>query len=247
MGGLRVGLPQEYFSPGMTEDILAAWSQVASLLDTAGAKVVPVSLPHTDLAIPCYSVLNPCEVASNMARYDGIQYGLRGEGASTEDMFAQGRARGFNEVVRGRILAGNYFLLKRHYEEYYGQALRIRRLVQQDFLKVWEEVDILLTPVTLTPAPLYSEFSSQDNRSQTATQDFCTQPVNLAGVPALTLPVSLSSSSSLPLSVQLVAPWRSDEELLRLAAWLEEKLDFPRLVIHHDSCQDQSSVQLQPC
>ena len=173
-----------------------------------------------------------------------IQYGLRGQGASTEDMFAEGRARGFNDVVRGRILAGNYFLLKRHYEEYYGQALRIRRLVQQDFLKVWEEVDILLTPVTLTPAPLYSEFSSQDNRSQTATQDFCTQPVNLAGVPALTLPVSLSSSSSLPLSVQLVAPWRSDEELLRLAAWLEEKLDFPRLVIHHDSRQDQRSVEL---
>ena len=148
-------------------------------------------------------------------------------------------------------MAGNYFLLKRHYEEYYGQALRIRRLVQQDFIKAWEEVDILLTPVTLTPPPLYSEFCSLDNRSQTATQDFCTQPVNLAGVPALTLPVSLSSSS-LPLSVQLVAPWREDEQLLRLAGWLEEKLNFPRLVIHHDShhdshhhsSQDLSSVEL---
>ena len=244
-------MPQEYFSHGMTEEIVSAWSQVASLLDSAGAKVVPVSLPHTDLAIPCYSVLNPCEVASNMARYDGIQYGLRGQGGSTEDMFADGRARGFNDVVRGRILAGNYFLLKRHYEEYYGQALRIRRLVQQDFIKAWEEVDILLTPVPLTPPPLYSEFCSLDNRSQTATQDFCTQPVNLAGVPALTLPVSLSSSS-LPLSVQLVAPWREDEQLLRLAGWLEEKLNFPRLVIHHDShhdshhhsSQDLSSVEL---
>ena len=200
---LRVGLPQEYLCHGMTEEVVTAWSQVASLLDSAGAKVVPVWLPHTALAVPCYSVLNPCEVASNMARYDGIQYGLRGQGGTTEDMFAEGRARGFNEVVRGRILAGNYFLLKRHYEEYYGQALRVRRLVQQDFLKVWQEVDLLLTPVTLSPPPLYSEFSQSDNRAQTATQDFCTQPANLAGVPALSLPVSLTSSSSSSSSVSV--------------------------------------------
>ena len=235
VGCVRVGVPQEYFCHGMTEEITSAWSQVASLLDSAGAKVVPVSLPHTPLAVPCYSVLNPAEVASNMARYDGLQYGLRGRGSSTEDMFAEGRARGFSEVVRGRILAGNYFLLKRHYEEYYGQALRVRRLIQQDFIKAWEEVDILLTPVTLTPPPLHSEFSRADNRSQAATQDFCTQPANLAGVPALTLPVSLTASSSLPLSVQLMAPWRADEQLLRLAGWLEGRLNFPRLVINHDS------------
>merc|ERR1711913_86426 len=93
------------------------------------------------------------------------EYGLRGSGLSTEDMFADGRARGFNEVVRGRILAGNYFLLKRHYEEYYGQALKLRRMILEDFLKAWSQVDVLLTPVTLTPPPLYSEFSRADNRT----------------------------------------------------------------------------------
>ena len=243
---LRVGVPQEYLCKGMSEEIISVWSQVASLLDSAGAKVVPVSLPHTDLAIPCYSVLNPCEVASNMARYDGVEYGLRGSGLSTEDMFADGRARGFNEVVRGRILAGNYFLLKRHYEEYYGQALRIRRMILEDFLKAWSQVDVLLTPVTLTPPPLYSEFSRADNRTQTATQDFCTQPINLAGLPALTLPVSLTASN-LPVSVQLVAPWRQDEELIRLGAWLESQLNFPTLVIDPDSSditEDDRRVEL---
>lgn len=243
---LRVGVPQEYLCEGMSEEIISVWSQVASLLDSAGAKVVPVSLPHTDLAIPCYSVLNPCEVASNMARYDGVEYGLRGSGLSTEDMFADGRARGFNEVVRGRILAGNYFLLKRHYEEYYGQALRIRRMILEDFLKAWSQVDVLLTPVTLTPPPLYSEFSRADNRTQTATQDFCTQPINLAGLPALTLPVSLTASN-LPVSVQLVAPWRQDEELIRLGAWLESQLNFPTLVIDPDSSditEDDRRVEL---
>ena len=231
---VRVGVPQEYLCPGMEEEIVSVWSRVADLLDSAGAKVVPVSLPHTELAIPCYSVLNPCEVASNMARYDGVEYGLRGRGLSTEDMFADGRARGFNEVVRGRILAGNYFLLKRHYEEYYGQALRLRRMILEDFRKVWEEVDVLVTPVTLSPPPLYSEFSSVDNRTQTATQDYCTQPVNLAGLPAITLPVSLTSSH-LPVSVQLVGRWRQDEDLIKLGAWLESKLNFPTLVIDPDS------------
>ena len=191
---IRVGIPQEFHCEGLDQEVISAWSSVASMLDDAGAKVVPVSLPHTNLAIPCYSVLNPCEVASNMSRYDGLQFGLRGQGAATEDMFADGRARGFNEVVRGRILAGNYFLLKRHYDKYFHQALKIRRLIRDDYLKVWSDVDMLLTPVSLTPPPLFSSFSSVDNRTQTATQDFCTQPMNLAGVPALTLPVSLSRS-----------------------------------------------------
>merc|ERR1711915_1057714 len=229
--GLRVGIPKEFFCEGMSDEVLKIWSEVAILLQDGGAVVKPVSLPHTNLAIPCYSVLNPCEVASNMSRYDGLQFGLRGQGASTEDMFADGRARGFNEVVRGRILAGNYFLLKRHYDKYFHQALKIRRLIRADYIEAWSKVDVLLTPVTLSPPPLFSEFSNVDNRTQTATQDFCTQPMNLAGVPALILPVKLSSLN-LPLSLQLVAPWRQDEKLLKIGALLERKLKFPKLEIN---------------
>jgi len=230
---LRVGIPQEFHCDGMTEEVISAWSEVASLLDDLGAKVVPVFLPHTHLAIPCYSVLNPCEVASNMSRYDGLEYGLRGNGGSTEDMFADSRARGFNEVVRGRILAGNYFLLKKNYHKYFKQALKIRRLIMKDYIEAWSKVDVLLTPVTLSPPPLFSEFSNVDNRTQTATQDFCTQPMNLAGVPALTLPVKLSCSN-LPISLQLVAPWRQDEKLLQIGALLERKVKFPKLEINDE-------------
>jgi len=229
--GLKVGIPQEFRCEGMSDEVVESWSKVARLLEEGGAKVEPVSLPHTALAVPCYSVLNPCEVASNMARYDGLQFGLRGEAStSTEDMFAESRARGFNEVVRGRILAGNYFLLKKHYNEFYMQALKVRRMVLQDYLSAWSKVDVLLTPVTLTTAPTFSSFTMRDNRSQTATQDFCTQPINLAGVPALTLPSSLSSDN-LPISVQLVAPLNQDMRLLRVGAWLEDRLHFPKLVI----------------
>ena len=238
--GLRIGIPQEFHCEGMSPEVVSAWSSVASLLDDAGCKVVPVSLPHTSLAIPCYSVLNPCEVASNMSRYDGLEYGLRGEGASTEDMFADGRARGFNEVVRGRILAGNYFLLKRHYDKYFKQALRIRRLILEDYLAAWARVDALLCPVTLGPPPAFSSFAAVDNRGQSAAQDHCTQPSNLAGVPALSLPVSLSSQQ-LPLALQLVAPWQRDHTLLQLAAWLETRLQFPKLVIDDDLLHDRST------
>jgi len=229
--GLKVGIPKEFLCEGMSEDVVESWSKVASLMEEGGATVVSVSLPHTSLAIPCYSVLNPCEVASNMARYDGLQFGLRGDvTSSTEDMFADSRAHGFNEVVRGRILAGNYFLLKKHYNEFYMQALKVRRMVTQDYLSCWSKVDLLLTPVTLTSAPTFSSFTQRDNRSQTATQDFCTQPINLAGVPALTIPSSLSSNN-LPISIQLVAPLYEDFRLLMVGSWLEDKLNFPKLVI----------------
>merc|ERR1719369_210037 len=229
--GLKVGIPQEFRCEGMSDEVVESWSKVARLLEEGGAKVEPVSLPHTQLAIPCYSVLNPCEVASNMARYDGLQYGLRAASeSSTEDLYASTRSQGFNDVVRGRILAGNYFLLKENYDRYYLQALRVRRLILRDYLRAWRSVDLLLTPVTLTDAPTASQFTSADNRSQTAVQDYCTQPVNLAGLPALTLPVSLSSRS-LPLSVQLIGQYRKDGDILDMAAWLQEKLDFPKMVL----------------
>ena len=190
----KIGIPQEYFCDGITDEVVESVSQACQVLEMGGNTVVPVNLPHTDLAVPCYSVLNPCEVASNMARYDGLQYGLRAEDeSSTEALFAATRSGGFNEVVRGRILAGNYFLLKKNYEEFLGKALKVRRLILNDFNAVWaDDVDFLLTPVTLSDAPSYENFVSADNRTQTAKQDHCTQPVNLAGLPAVTVPYKLS-------------------------------------------------------
>jgi len=223
-----IGIPQEYYCEDMSSEVIETWSQVADLLEKERIKVVPVSLPHTKYSISCYQVLNPCEVASNMSRYDGIEFGLRsGEMSSTEALLQSVRHHGFNDVVKGRILAGNYFLLREHYNEYFEQALKVRRLVSQDFHKAFQKVDLLLTPVTLSDAPRFSEFCSSDNRTQTAKNDYCTQPANLAGVPAAAIPVKLSSRS-LPLAMQVIGPFGQDMKVLGFCKWLENIVHFPQ-------------------
>ncbi|XP_066283764.1 glutamyl-tRNA(Gln) amidotransferase subunit A, mitochondrial-like [Branchiostoma lanceolatum] len=227
---LHVGIPKEYHSPHLSAETLNTWKRVADLLEDAGARVSQVSLPHTPYSIVCYSVLCATEVASNMARYDGLEFGHRGsDNSSTEALYAQTRHEGFNDVVRGRILAGNYFLLKRHYDHYFIQAQRIRRLIADDFRKVFESgVDILLTPTTLSPARSYRWFIQADNRTRTEQEDVFTQPVNLAGVPAVNVPVALSEDG-LPIGLQLIGPSFQEKTLLTAAKWLEQQVNFPHL------------------
>ena len=173
MKDIVIGIPQEYYCEDMSNEVIETWSQVADMLENERIKVVPVSLPHTKYSISCYQVLNPCEVASNMSRYDGIEYGHRStEMSSTEALLQSVRHHGFNDVVKGRILAGNYFLLREHYNEYFEQALKVRRLVSQDFHNAFQKVDLLLTPVTLSDAPRFSDFCSSDNHTQTAKHDY---------------------------------------------------------------------------
>ncbi|KAK4018833.1 hypothetical protein OUZ56_000873 [Daphnia magna] len=228
---LCVGIPKEFHCPGLSSEVSDAWRDVMDLLENCGIRVVQVSLPHTSYSIACYSVLNPCEVASNMARYDGLRYGYRATGKnlnSTESLYAATRSQALNQIVRGRILAGNYFLLKENYDKYFVQALKLRRLIYEDYVKLWSTgVDLLLTPVTLSDAPLFSEFNQKDSRAQSADQDYCTQPANMAGIPALSLPVRMSKRN-LPLSIQLMAPHFDDETLLDVAELVEKELNFPQ-------------------
>ncbi|XP_052870531.1 glutamyl-tRNA(Gln) amidotransferase subunit A, mitochondrial-like, partial [Anopheles cruzii] len=148
--GIRVGIPQEYHCVGLDKEVLETWTIVADMMQAAGATVSSVSLPNTASSIFVYSILNQCEVSSNMARYDGIEYGHRSkEDASTEQLYAKTRAEGFNDVVKNRILAGNFFLLRRNYEKYFQKALKVRRLISDDFVRVFREVDVLLAPTTL--------------------------------------------------------------------------------------------------
>ncbi|XP_042241099.1 glutamyl-tRNA(Gln) amidotransferase subunit A, mitochondrial-like [Homarus americanus] len=230
--GLVIGIPKEYHCPGMKKEVIDTWTKVADLMENCGAQVREVSLPHTKYSIICYSVLNPCEVASNFTRYTGVFYGHRVESShSMEAMYALTRSAGLNDVVKGRILAGNYFLLKENKNRYFKQALKVRRLISQDFDKVWSSgVDLLLTPVTLSTAVRYSEFNNVDNRTQQATQDFCTQAANMAGVPAVNIPISLNTEG-LPISLQLMAPWGQDAALLSAAKWIEQHVNFPRLQV----------------
>lgn len=224
--GLKVGIPVEYHCDGLSDEVLSTWTKVADMLEDAGATVKPVSLPYTSASIFVYSILNQCEVASNMARYDGIEFGHRSdEDASTEQLYAKSRAEGFNGVVKNRILGGNFFLLRRNYDKYFDKALKVRRLIANDFDRSFQEVDILLTPTTLSDAPRYSEFIQSNNRDQCAVQDFCTQPANMGGIPALSLPIRLSEQK-LPISLQLMAPNFSEKRLFEVAKWIEDQVNF---------------------
>ncbi|KAK2825889.1 hypothetical protein Q5P01_020103 [Channa striata] len=231
-----VGIPKEYHAPSLSEETLAQWSHVADMFERAGARVEQVSLPHTQYSIVCYSVLCRAEVASNMARFDGLEYGHCSEvDRSTEAMYAATRHEGFNDVVRGRILSGNYFLLKQNYEHYFVKAQKVRRLIANDFMHVFRSgVDVLLTPATLTDAARYSDFTREDNRTRSAQEDVFTQPVNLAGLPAVCVPTALSRRG-LPIGLQLIGPALQDKKLLSVAHWIEQRVGFPSISDYGDS------------
>uniref|UniRef100_A0A8C9R268 Glutamyl-tRNA(Gln) amidotransferase subunit A, mitochondrial n=1 Tax=Scleropages formosus TaxID=113540 RepID=A0A8C9R268_SCLFO len=235
---IRVGIPKEYHAPGLSAETLCQWGRVADLLERGGASVEQVSLPHTQHSIVCYHVLCTAEVASNMARFDGLQYGHRSEvNDSTEALYAATCHEGFNDVVRRRILAGNYFLLKRNYERYFMKAQKVRRLIAQDFARVFRDgVDVLLTPTTLGDAVRYCDFIQEDNRTRSAQEDVFTQPVNMAGLPAVTVPTALSSRG-LPISLQLIGRASHDWQLLGVAKWLEQRLEFPAIQLPQDVSQ----------
>lgn len=188
MKNIRIGIPKEYHCNGLSSDVLATWIKVADMLECSGAIVVDISLPNTESSIFVYTILNQSEVSSNMARYDGIEYGYRTtEWGSTEQFFALNRQIGFNSVLKNRILCGNYFLLSENYDRYYMKALKVRRAISNDFVEVFKNpdkkknVDLILTPTTLSDAPLYDEFTKNSNRDQCAVQDYCTQAANMAG------------------------------------------------------------------
>ncbi|XP_004605758.1 glutamyl-tRNA(Gln) amidotransferase subunit A, mitochondrial [Sorex araneus] len=236
---LCIGIPKEYLVPELSSEVQSLWSKAADLFESAGAQVKEVSLPHTSYSIVCYHVLCTSEVASNMARFDGLEYGHRcNNDVSTEAMYAATRREGFNDVVRGRILSGNFFLLKENYEDYFVKAQKVRRLIANDFRSVFNSgVDVLLTPTTLREAVPYLEFIKEDNRTRSAQDDVFTQAVNLAGLPAISVPVSLSSKG-LPLGLQFVGHAFCDQKLLTVAKWFEKQVQFPAIQLQElmDHC-----------
>ncbi|KAK5885973.1 hypothetical protein CesoFtcFv8_017056 [Champsocephalus esox] len=243
---LCVGIPKEYHAPGLSEETVAQWSRVADMFERAGARVKQVSLPHTQYSIVCYHVLCSTEVASNMARFDGLEYGHRSEvDSSTEAMYASSRHEGFNDVVRGRILSGNYFLLKQNYEHYFVKAQQVRRLIAEDFKHVFSSgVDVLLTPTTLTDAACYSDFTQEDNRTRSTQEDVFTQPVNMAGLPAVSVPTALSRRG-LPIGLQLIGPALQDWKLLSVAQWMEQRVGFPSISDYGDSSRNDTGSSKQ--
>ncbi|KRX46646.1 Glutamyl-tRNA(Gln) amidotransferase subunit A, mitochondrial [Trichinella murrelli] len=223
----------EFYTPYLSADVVKYWKLISSILEReGGCKLVELSLPHTRFSNVCYHILGCSEIASNMSRYDGMEYGYRSnDEISFPSMLTRSRQESLNDVVRQRILAGNFFLLKNNYDKFYVKSLQIRRLIYEDYLRVFNDqtVDVLLTPATSSDAPLYSQLKKDHyNCIQERRDDYFTLPANLAGLPALVLPVGLSGQN-LPVGLQLIGKHFGEKQLLQLAQWLETRLSFENL------------------
>ena len=190
--GRRIGVPKEYRLDGMSPEIAALWDQGVAWLKDAGAEIVEISLPHTRYALPAYYIIAPAEASSNLARYDGVRYGLRERGSDITDMYEKTRAKGFGAEVRRRIMIGTYVLSAGYYDAYYVRAQKIRSLIKRDFDLAFEDgVDAVLTPATPSPAFAMGEKGSSDP-VEMYLNDVFTVTVNMAGLPGIAVPAGLS-------------------------------------------------------
>lgn len=221
--GLRVGIPGEYRIEGTTPEIEALWQQGIAWLKDAGAEPVEVSLPHTKYALPTYYIVAPAEASSNLARYDGVRYGLRVEGDDLTEMYEATRGAGFGKEVRRRVMIGTYVLSAGYYDAYYLKAQKLRTLIQREFEKVFEAVDLLLTPTT--PFPAFAIGERMDDPVQMYINDVFAVPASLAGLPAISIPAGLSPEG-LPLGLHLIGKAFDEAALLRCADVLERAAVF---------------------
>ena len=223
--GKRVGIPKEYRPDGLNPEIAALWEQGIAWLKDAGAEVVEVSLPHTKYALPTYYIIAPAEASSNLARYDGVRYGLRDlpDGAGLQDMYAATRAAGFGDEVKRRIMIGTYVLSAGYYDAYYTQACKVRTLISRDFDAAFAACDLLLTPTA--PSAAFALGEKQDDPLAMYLNDVFTVPASLAGLPAMSVPGGLDSSG-LPLGLQIIGRALDEQGVLNAALALEQRAGF---------------------
>jgi aspartyl-tRNA(Asn)/glutamyl-tRNA(Gln) amidotransferase subunit A len=226
MRGLRVGVPREYRADGMAGEIETLWQEGIDWLRDAGAAPVEISLPHTKYALPAYYIIAPAEASSNLARYDGVRFGLRVEGDSLDEMYELTRAAGFGAEVKRRVLIGTYVLSAGYYDAYYLKAQRVRALVARDFAQAFEQVDCILAPTA--PSAAFAIGDNSDNPVAMYLNDVFTVPANLAGLPAISVPAGLSADG-LPLGLQVIGRAFDEETVLRTAEVLEKAAQFRRL------------------
>ena len=223
--GKRVGIPKEYRVDGMPSEIDALWEQGIAFLKDAGAEIVEVSLPHTHYALPAYYIIAPAEASSNLARYDGVRYGLRDlpDGAGLQDMYAATRAAGFGAEVKRRIMIGTYVLSAGFYDAYYTQAQKVRTLIARDFERAWESCDLLLTPTA--PSAAFALGEKQADPLAMYLNDVFTVPASLAGLPAMSVPGGLDAQG-LPLGLQIIGKPLDEQGVLNAGLAIEERAGF---------------------
>jgi aspartyl-tRNA(Asn)/glutamyl-tRNA(Gln) amidotransferase subunit A len=221
--GLRIGVPKEYRVDNMPPEIDALWEQGIAWLKDAGCEIVEVSLPHTKYALPAYYIVAPAEASSNLARYDGMRYGLRVEGGNLTETYEKSRAEGFGAEVKRRILIGTYVLSAGYYDAYYVKALKVRRRIADDFDQAFEKVDALLTPTA--PSAAFSLGDRSDDPVAMYLNDIFTVTVNLAGLPGMSIPAGLDPTG-LPLGLQLIGRALDEGTLFSLGGALEKAANF---------------------
>ena len=223
VAGLRIGVVSEFSGDGYQPGVMTRFTEAVDLLESLGAKVTEISCPHFKYALPAYYLIAPSEASSNLARFDGMRYGLRTGTGSSEEVMALTRAAGFGAEVKRRIILGTYALSSGYYDAYYGKAQQVRTLIIRDFDAAFSQVDVLISPVTPTTAfPLGERV---DDPMAMYLADLCTIPTDLAGNAAISVPCGLADEDGLPAGLQVMAPPLADDRLYRVAAAVEAALE----------------------
>jgi aspartyl-tRNA(Asn)/glutamyl-tRNA(Gln) amidotransferase subunit A len=223
--GKRIGIPKEYRPDGIDPEILAMWDNGIKLLKEAGAEIVDISLPHTKYALATYYIIAPAECSSNLARYDGVRFGLRvmPEKGGLDDMYQLTRAAGFGQEVKKRIMIGTYVLSAGYYDAYYKKAQQVRWLIAEDFRKAFEKVDAILTPTA--PSAAFAIGEKQDDPIKMYLNDVFTVPTSMAGLPGISIPGAINKEG-LPLGLQLIGKSFDEETVLSIAYAMEQMIGF---------------------
>ena len=221
--GLKIGLPKEFFTDGMDPEVEKAVKDAIEQFRAMGAEIVEISLPHTKYAISTYYLIAPAEAATNLQRYDGVSYGARVDGIDVVSMMTKTRTEKFGEEVKRRIMIGNYALSAGYYDAYYLKALKVRTLIQQDYTEAFQKVDVIVCPAAPTPA--FEIGSIISDPLQMYLQDICTVPLNLAGLPGISLPCG-RSSKGLPIGFQIIGKPLGEETILRAAYTYEQSQNY---------------------
>ena len=221
--GKKIGIPKEYRVDGMSKEIEDLWQKGIKIVKDAGAEIIDISLPNTGYALPAYYIVAPAEASSNLARYDGVKYGFRSEGKNLIDMYEKTRSEGFGNEVKRRILIGTYVLSSGYYDAYYLKAQKVRKLIKNDFDEVYKKVDAILTPST--PSSAFKIGEKTDDPVSMYLNDIFTVPINLAGLPAISIPAG-NDSKGYPLGLQIIGKAFDEQNILNIAYTMEEQISY---------------------
>jgi Asp-tRNAAsn/Glu-tRNAGln amidotransferase A subunit and related amidases len=224
--GLRIGVPKEYYAAGLDPKVDGVLKKALADYEAMGAKIVDVSLPHTEYAVITYYIIAPAEASANLARFDGVRYGYRDmKATSAPEMTTASRTEGFGAEVKRRIMLGTYVLSSGYYDAYYLKAMQVRTLIRQDFAKAFEQCDVLLTPTS--PVVAYPIDGKMDPLA-IYLLDVCTIPVNLAGLPGISIPAGFVDG--MPVGMQLIGKVLDEETILRAAYAFEQSHDYHKVM-----------------